>query len=48
MKKYNYYYDGQPILELEFSNFTPDDWEEDVDEFGCYSYGYYEAILIDD
>lgn len=44
MKKYNYFYDGQAIPKSQFLENVPENWEEDVDEYGEYSWGYYRAI----
>ena len=43
MKKYNYYYDGTPITKRQFEANVPEDWENDVDEFGTYHWGLYKA-----
>ena len=48
MKKYNYYYDGQPIPKSQFLEAVPEDWGKDVNEFGEYSWGYYRANLIEE
>ena len=42
MKKYNYFYDRQPITMCQFLKHVPEDWENDVQN-GYYSYGYYHA-----
>ena len=47
MKKFNYYYNGQPITKSAFLNNVPDNWENEVDEYGEYSWGYYRASEID-
>jgi len=44
MKKYNYFYNGQPIQRSRFLSVIPGDWEKDVDENSEYSWGYYRAI----
>ena len=45
MKKYNYFYDGQPITKVQFLQAVPENWESEV-EYGEYSFGYYRAIEI--
>jgi len=44
MKKYNYFYNGQPILKSQFLSVVPEDWEKDIDKNGEYSWGYYRAV----
>jgi len=46
MKKYNYYYNGQPITKNQFISNVPENWENDLID-GEFSWGYYRAILID-
>ncbi len=46
MKKYNYYYNRQPISRKEFLTIAPENWESEVDENGEYSFGYYRATEI--
>ena len=48
MKKYNYFYDGQAIPRSRFLKNVPENWEEDVDEYGEYSWGYYRAIKMEE
>ena len=43
MKTYNYYYNGQVISKENFLSNVPENWENEVDEYGEYSYGYYRA-----
>lgn len=43
MKKYNYFYNGQAISRDQFLSNVPKNWENEVDEYGTYSYGYYRA-----
>lgn len=43
MKAYNYFYNGQPISKNQFLAVVPEKWEDEVDEFGHYSYGHYSA-----
>jgi hypothetical protein len=47
MKKFNYFYNGQPITKSAFLNNVPDNWEDNVNEYGEYSWGYYRASEID-
>ena len=47
MKKYNYYCNGTAITKAQFEAVVPEDWESEVDEYGCYSYGYYRAVERD-
>jgi hypothetical protein len=47
MKKFNYFYNGQPITKSAFLNNVPDNWEDNVNEHGEYSWGYYRASEID-
>lgn len=46
MKKFNYFYNKQPITKEEFLKSVPKNWENDIND-GEYSYGYYRAIEID-
>ena len=39
MKTYNYYYDGTPITKEQFEDNVPENWMNDVDEFGTYHWG---------
>ena len=47
MKKYNYYYNGQPISKEQFLKSVPENWESEIDEIGHYSWGYFKAEEID-
>lgn len=44
MKTYNYFYYGQSITKAQFLENVPENWEQDVDGYGEYSYGGYSAI----
>jgi hypothetical protein len=44
---YNYFRGKQPIQKSEFLANVPENWEEQVDEFGEFSWGYFKAILLD-
>jgi len=46
MKRYNYYYNGQPISKNNFLKAVPKNWENEVID-SEYSYGYYRASEID-
>lgn len=43
-KQYNYFYNGSPIPRDQFLKYVPVDWENDVDQYGEYSFGYYRAV----
>jgi hypothetical protein len=45
-KKYNYFYNGQPISKKMFLAAVPKNWEDEVKEME-YSYGYFRAIEIE-
>lgn len=47
MKKYNYFYNGQPIPKDQFLTAVPENWEDEV-ENGEYSWGYYRAVEIEE
>ena len=47
MKKYNFFYNGRAITKAQFISNVPENWEKEVDEFGCYSYGNYNVNEID-
>lgn len=47
MKKYNYFYNGQAITRSQFLDNVPENWEQDLDEYGNYSWGYYNAYALD-
>lgn len=47
MKKYNYFYNKQPILKKQFLKVVPENWESDVVN-GEYSCGYYKAVEVDE
>jgi hypothetical protein len=46
--KYNYFYYGMPITSAEFEKAVPSSWQDEVDEYGTYSYGGYRAVERDD
>lgn len=46
MKEYNFFYNGQPITRREFLNNVPENWDENLDECGNYSWGYYNAYAL--
>ena len=43
-KKYNYFYYGQSIPRANFIKEVPENWEDEVDEYGTYSWGGYRAV----
>jgi hypothetical protein len=43
-KQYNYFKDGTAITKKMFNVNVPAGWEEYVDQYGEYSYGYYRAV----
>lgn len=45
---FNYTYNGQSISKSNFESIVPSDWQDDLDEFFNYSYGYYKATLVDE
>ena len=47
-KRYNFFYYGMPIPKTEFLKAVPDNWKDEVDEYGTYSYGGYRAVNIDE
>jgi hypothetical protein len=47
MIHYNYTHNNQPITKSIFTSSVPLNWENEVNEFGEYSYGYFKAILRD-
>ena len=44
MKKYNYFYNGVAISKAQFVKSVPSNWENEINEYGEYSYGYYRAV----
>lgn len=47
MKRFNYFCADVAVTKAQFEKNVPDNWEDELDEQGCYSYGYYKAIEID-
>jgi hypothetical protein len=47
MRKFNFFYNGTPICESNFLANVPENWEDNVNEYGEYSWGYYRASEID-
>jgi hypothetical protein len=47
-EKFNFYYDGTPIQKSEFLKRVPNNWMEELDEGGEYSWGYYRASKIEE
>lgn len=48
MNNYNYFYNGEAIQRSRFLEVVPENWEENLDEYGEYSYGYYRAVKRDE
>tara|TARA_R100001244_G_C5144220_1_gene128467 strand:+ start:672 stop:818 length:147 start_codon:yes stop_codon:yes gene_type:complete len=48
MKNYRFTYYGVAISKKNFLQSVPENWESDLNEFGCFSYGGYDATLIED
>jgi len=47
MRKFHFFYNGTPIQKSEFLKHVPENWEDNVNEYGEYSWGYYRASEID-
>lgn len=47
MDTYNYFNYGQAITKSEFLKNVPDNWEDEINEYGEYSFGGYRAIKRD-
>ena len=47
-KNYNFFYYGMPISRAEFLKAVPNNWQDEVDEYGTYSWGGYRAVNIDE
>ena len=45
---YFYYYYGRQITRAEFIKAVPSSWQDEVDEYGTYSWRGYRAIDIDE
>lgn len=48
MKSYNYFYYGTAIPKRQFIDNVPENWEDEIDEFGEYSFGGYRAVERED
>jgi hypothetical protein len=46
MRTHNYFYNNQSISKKEFESRVPNDWMENLDEYGNYSHGYYSAKAL--
>ena len=46
MNKYIYKYNGQAIPFKNWIKEVPENWEQQLDEFGCFSWGYYSATKL--
>ena len=47
MKKFRFTKDNQSISKAEFERNVPSNWQEQLDENGYFSYGYFSATLMD-
>jgi hypothetical protein len=47
MKRFNYYRGKLSITKAQFESVVPENWMGELDEYGCYYYGEYKAILVD-
>jgi hypothetical protein len=45
--KFNYFENGQSITKKQFEANVPSDWQENLNNFGEYSWGYFRAVCID-
>lgn len=41
---FNYFYNNVPIQRAQFVESVPSSWENEINEYGEYSYGYYRAV----
>lgn len=46
-QKFNFFYNGVAITKSRFEENVPKNWENDLDKYDEYSYGYYRAVLRD-
>ena len=46
-RKYNYFHFGQSVTGSEFRANVPENWEEELNELGEYSWGGYKAVKLD-
>lgn len=46
MRTHNFFYNNQPISKKEFESKVPSDWQNNLDEYDNYSWGYYSAKSI--
>lgn len=47
MKRFNYYYDGTAIPKERFLQAVPENWQEELNKYGEYSYGSYRAVEVE-
>lgn len=47
MKKFNYFYYGTAIQKSRFDDNVPENWQDELDKYGEYSYGGYRAVERD-
>lgn len=46
-KQFNYFKNGVAITKQQFESVVPENWQENLDDYGDFHYGYYSAILRD-
>jgi hypothetical protein len=44
---FNYFKNGIAITKAQFESVVPANWQENLNEYGEYSWGYFKAILRD-
>jgi hypothetical protein len=42
---FNYFNNGVAITKSQFESVIPSDWQNNLNEYGEYSYGYFRAVL---
>jgi hypothetical protein len=45
--QFNYFNNGVAITKSQFESVVPSDWQNNLNEYGEYSYGYFKAISKD-
>lgn len=46
--RFNYFYNGTPIPKENFIKAVPENWKDELDQFGEYSWGYYKASQLEE
>jgi hypothetical protein len=46
-RKFNYFYYNTPITAKQFNDAVPENWKDELNDFGCYSHGGYRATEND-